>query len=226
MNILLAALNLVGYREHQPKEPLQLPPIPALDPFWTSPQPRISFNEELHEYRAEDGTRLPSVTEILRRVQIIDTAGFSRAAADFGKAVHEATARIDRGEGSLEDYEADDPMMPYLEAWQIYKDCYVAEILQIEQIVGSLEVGCAGTLDRLVLLKGVGYPVVIDLKTGKEKLWHRAQLGGYVVAAGKPYRRMAVYLREYGYANAIEFKEENDIIAFRGALEWVKEGKA
>lgn len=133
---------------------------------------------------------------------------------------------IDRGERRLEDYAAEHPMQPYLRAWQVFKEVYVVQILHIEQIVGGLEVGCAGTLDRLVLLKDGGEPVVIDLKTGREKLWHRAQLGGYVVAAGKPYRRMGVYLHENGYPNGIEFKEERDIRAFQGALEWVRAGKA
>jgi hypothetical protein len=228
---LVAALLGVGltplwYPDLRPKEPLPVPAFNTLEPVWTLPQVQIRFNAALHEYRAEDGTRLPSVTEILKRVGIIDTAGFSRKAADFGSSVHQATAAIDRGERRLEDYAAEEPRQPYLRAWQVFKECYVARILHIEQIVGGLEVGCAGTLDRLVLLKGGGEPVVLDLKTGKEKHWHRAQLGGYVVVAGKPYRRMAVYLDQRGWPNAVEFKEERDIRAFQGALEWVRAGKA
>jgi len=37
---------------------------------------------------------------------------------------------------------------------------------------------------------------------------------------------MAVYLHENGYANGIEFKEDGDLRAFQGALEWVLSGKA
>ena len=58
------------------------------------------------------------------------------------------------------------------------------------------------------------------------ELWPGAGRGDYVVAAGRPYRRMAVYLHETGYANGIEFKEKGDIRAFQGALEWVREGRA
>jgi hypothetical protein len=197
-----------------------------VDPAWTLPQVQIRFNAERHEYLAEDGTRLPSVTEILKRVGIIDTAGFSRKAADFGTSVHQATAAIDRGELRMEDYAAQDPRRPYLRAWELFKRLRIVQILHIEQIVGGLEVGCAGTLDRLVLLKGGGEPVVLDLKTGKERLWHRGQLAGYVVAAGRILRRMAVYLQPSGYAHGIEFTEEGDLRAFRGALAWVREGKA
>jgi hypothetical protein len=228
--LVLSRLPFWNRGGRRPKECLPAPvPVAAfniLQAAWTLPQPRISFNAERHEYRAEDGTRLPSVTEILKRVGIIDTAGFSRKAADFGTSVHQATAAIDRGERSLEDYAAEDPRQPYLKAWELFKRLRVSQVLCVEQIVGSLELGCAGTLDRLVLLKGGGAPVVLDLKTGKERLWHRAQLGGYVVASGRPYRRMAVYLHENGYANGIEFKEERDLRAFQSALEWVREGNA
>ena len=228
---LFAALLAVGitpfrHPELRLKELLPVPAFTILEPVWTLPQVQIRFNAALHEYLAEDGTRLPSVTEILKRVGIIDTAGFSRKSADFGKAVHQATAAIDRVERSLEDYAAEDPRQPYLGAWELFKRLRVAQILHIEQIVGGLEVGCAGTLDRLVLLKDGGEPVVLDLKTGKERLWHRAQLGGYVVAAGRLFRRMAVYLHPTGDAHGVEFKEERDICAFQGALEWVRAGKA
>lgn len=213
-------------RESRPRQTLPLPAPTVLVPDWSLPRVQIRFNAERHEYLAADGTRLPSVTEILKRVGIIDTAGFSRKTADFGTSVHEATAAIDRGERRLEDYAAQDPRRPYLRAWELFKRLRVAQVLNIEQIVGGLEVGCAGTLDRLVLLKGGGTPVVLDLKTGKERLWHRAQLGGYVVAAGRLFRRMAVYLHPSGYAHGIEFQEEGDLRAFRGALAWVREGKA
>ena len=230
---LLAGMLAVGlkplwYPELRLKETLPVPvaAFNALPSAWTLPQVQIRFNAALHEYLAEDGTRLPSVTEILKRVGIIDTAGFSRKAADFGTSVHQATAAIDRGERRLEDYAAEDPRQPYLKAWDLFKRLRVVQILHIEQIVGGLEVGCAGTLDRLVLLKDGGAPVVLDLKTGKERLWHRAQLGGYVVAAGRALRRMAVYLHPTGYANGIEFKEERDLRAFKSALDWVREGNA
>ena len=117
--LLAVALRPLKYPELRLKEPLPVPvaAFNALPAVWTLPQVQIRFNAALHEYLAEDGTRLPSVTEILKRVGIIDTAGLSREAARFGTAVHEATAAIDRGEKSLQDYAANDPMQPYLRAW-------------------------------------------------------------------------------------------------------------
>ena len=55
---------------------------------------RISFDPTLHQY-PEDGVALPSVTEILKRVGLLDTKGFSCESANFGTEVNEATTLID-----------------------------------------------------------------------------------------------------------------------------------
>ncbi|GAJ07536.1 unnamed protein product [marine sediment metagenome] len=180
----------------------------------------IQFDPVRHEYW-EGGVRLPSVTEILKRVGLLDTKGFSRESANFGTAVHDATAEIDLGQKRLEDFEGD-PMYTYLKAWIRFKEARHPEILEVEQIVGGVEVGCAGTLDRLVLLPWDPRPCVIDLKTGKAKLWHPLQLAGYCYAAQKEYRRMAVYINGYGAFRTEEFREdERDQRIFRGALDFM-----
>ena len=179
----------------------------------------IDFDPIRHEYR-EGGVRLPSVTEILKRVGLIDFRGSSRGPADFGTAVHEATALIDRGEMRLENYEGD-PKYQYLLAWERFKEAQHPTIIQIEQIVGGVEVGCAGTLDRLVLFPWDPRPCVIDLKTGKAKLWHPVQLAGYCYAAQKEYRRMAVHIDGRGLFRAQECREERDGRIFKGALDFI-----
>jgi len=162
---------------------------------------------------------LPSVTEILKRVSLADTTG-SRNAADFGTAVHEATAKIDRGQKRLEDYQGD-PMYGYLKAWTRFKENHHPVILEVEQIVGGVEVGCAGTLDRLALLPWDPRPWVLDIKTGKAKLWHPLQLAGYCYAAQKEYRRMAVYIDGHGVFRAEEYREERYLRIFKGALDFI-----
>jgi len=179
----------------------------------------IEFDPIRHEYR-EGGIRLPSVTEILKRVGLIDTRGFSRGPANFGTAVHEATALIDLGEKTLEDYATFDTYK-YLEAWCLFKETYHPVILEVEQIVGGVEVGCAGTLDRLALFPWDPRPWVLDIKTGKAKLWHPVQLAGYCYAAQKEYRRMAVYIDGYGVFRAQECREERDGRIFKGALDFI-----
>ncbi|MBA7585865.1 hypothetical protein ES708_27855 [subsurface metagenome] len=179
----------------------------------------IEFDPVRHEYW-EGGVRLPSVTEILKRVHIIDTRGFSRGPADFGTVVHEATALIDRGEIRLENYEGD-PKYQYLLAWERFKEAQHPTIIQIEQIVGGVAVGCAGTLDRLALFPWDPRPCVIDIKTGKSKLWHPVQLAGYCYCAQKEYRRMAVYIDGHGVFRAEEYREERDLRIFKGALDFI-----
>lgn len=55
----------------------------------------VSFNATLHQY-AEDGVVLPSVTQMLRAVGIINAAWHTPAHAAFDQQVHEATAQLDR----------------------------------------------------------------------------------------------------------------------------------
>jgi CRISPR/Cas system-associated exonuclease Cas4 (RecB family) len=179
----------------------------------------IDFDPIRHEYR-EGGVLLPSVTEILKRVGLIDFRGSSRGPADFGTAVHEATALIDRGEKTLEDYATFDTYK-YLEAWCLFNETYHPVILEVEQIVGGVEVGCAGTLDRLVLFPWDPRPCVVDLKTGKAKPWHAVQLAGYCYATQKEYRRMTVYIDGYGVFRAEEYREERDLRIFKGALDFI-----
>ena len=179
----------------------------------------IQFDPVRHEYW-EGGVRLPSVTEILKRVGLLDTKGFSRKSADFGTAVHEATAQIDLGQNTLEDYEGD-PKYRYLKAWELFKEGRHPVILEVEQIVGGVEVGCAGTLDRLALFPWDPRPWVIDIKTGKQKLWHPLQLAGYCYAAQKEYRMMAVYIDGHGVFRAEEYREERYLRIFKGALDFI-----
>ena len=179
----------------------------------------IEFDAMKHEY-TEDGVVLPSVTEILKRVGLLDTKGFNRKSADFGTAVHEATVLIDLGQKTVEEYE-DDPRYRYLKAWELFKETHHPVVLEVEQIVGGVEVGCAGTLDRLALFPWDSRPCVIDIKTGKAKPWHPVQLAGYCYAAQKEYRRMAVYIDGYGVFRAEEYQEERDRRIFKGALDFI-----
>ena len=180
----------------------------------------IEFDPIRHEYR-EDGVVLPSVTQVLKRVGLLDTKGFSRRSANFGTAVHDATALIDLGQKTVEEYE-DDPRYRYLKAWVLFKEIHHPVILEVEQIVGGVEVGCAGTLDRLALFPWDPRPCVIDLKTGKAKLWHPLQLAGYCYAAQEDYRRMAVYIDSHGFFWTEEYREDSrDLRIFRGALDFI-----
>ena len=103
----------------------------------------------------------------------------------------------------------------------LFKEIYYPVILEVEQIVGGVEVGCAGTPDRLALFPWDPRPWVLDLKTGKPKLWHPLQLAGYCYAAQKEYRMITVYIDRRGLFRVEEYREERYLRIFKGALDFI-----
>lgn len=179
----------------------------------------ITFDAELHRYYAEDGTRLRSVTEILRLAGLVDATHHFPAKAAFGNRVHEACAGRDRGDMSADGL---DPKVGYrLVAWWMYRETACIKVLEIEKVVGSKELGYAGTLDRVVELDGDKW--VLDLKTGSPCPWHQLQLAAYALAYGRPMRRMAVYLKPDCEVRTREFIAESDYEEFLRALAFVQE---
>lgn len=121
----------------------------------------LDFNEELHEYRI-GGKRLPSVTDICSII-----GGSFKAsdpvvmnAARRGTAVHELCEMYDYG--ILPD-EIPPELAGYLEAYIRFFRDYRAKWLQIEYPLGNMELGYAGTLDRMGFLSRE--LTVVDLKT-------------------------------------------------------------
>lgn len=178
----------------------------------------ITFNAQLHQY-SEDGVVLPSVSQVLRTAGLIDTRWQIPAAAAFGCRVHEATAAFDRGEKLFRDF--DSSIGPYLVGWWMFRETQAMRVLEIEKIIGSISLGYAGTLDRLVEMDGERW--VVDLKTGSSRPWHRLQLAAYAMAVGLPCRRMAVYLEGSCGARSREYSSSSDFEEFLAALQLVKE---
>lgn len=121
----------------------------------------LDFNEDLHEYRI-GGKRLPSVTDICS----IIGGSFNASdpvvmnAARRGTAVHELCEMYDYG--ILPD-EIPPELAGYIEAYMRFCRDYRAEWLQIECPLGNIDLGYAGTLDRMGFL---GRKLaVVDLKT-------------------------------------------------------------
>ena len=127
----------------------------------------LDFNKERHEYRLA-GTRLPSVTQVISPLQDfskIDPDVLERA-RQFGIAVHLACELWDQ---NILDIEALDPqLVPYLEAWKLFRNQTGLEIEGIEVKMASSIMGFAGKADRIGRIKkGRGMMrVVSDIKTG------------------------------------------------------------
>lgn len=127
---------------------------------------KVVFDEANHTYTV-DGVELPSVTHICRFLTH-DTAINARpwlrdAAADRGSRIHAYTAMIDYGE-PLVDEEIDIDCLGYVQAYRRFLKDYKPEWYGIETVMGSTELGFAGTCDRYGKVNGVN--TVMDIKTG------------------------------------------------------------
>ncbi len=182
----------------------------------------IVFDSLNHSY-TEGEVSLPSVTTVLKAEGFYNPQMFAEGAADRGTLVHLITQQVDEGTKELKDFYLN-PLYGYLLAWAGFITDTGAEILDCEIIVGGTDQGCAGTVDRLALIRGQEY--VLDIKSGAPMPWHAIQLAGYKFLLGKPLRRMCVYLKDTGKYRANECKDRYDETVWKSALisyRWKKE---
>ena len=152
----------------------------------------VVFDESTHTYTV-DGQVLPSVTEIIRFLHYDTAVGADKAmrdyAADRGTRIHEACTAYDF---DGEDAEVDADIVGYVQAYAAFKRDYgIADWLYYEKPIGSVELGFAGTPDRIGLIDGK--MAILDFKTGSNVNKHalEAQLNGYEVLAStteSPYK--------------------------------------
>ena len=114
----------------------------------------IVFDALNHTY-TEDETLLPSVTEILAAEGFYNPKQFTEGSANRGTEIHLVTQLLDEGKKTLADYTLDQ-FYPYALAWEKFKEDTGAEMLGIEVMVGGKDKGCAGTLDRLAVIRPKG----------------------------------------------------------------------
>lgn len=122
-------------------------------------------------------TTLPSVTEILAGVGLIDTDWFTEEARLKGSAVHRATELHDLG--TLDEASVDDRIAGRFRQYRRFLMETGCEILNVEHEVRH-SWGYVGHPDRLVNLGGrFG---VLDIKGTTPCPWHALQLQGYKAA--------------------------------------------
>lgn len=194
----------------------------------TNPKPDLLFDEPTHTYRV-DGVVIPSVTQILEAVGIIDYSHIPPAdrewALERGRMVHLYTQYDD--EGTLDDSAVDPRIRPYLEAWRAFRrdtGLILDKINGVEKRVYSRSHGYAGTLDRIgILARGIK-TVLVDIKTNKAEPWVKLQLAAYAGAVGPPplqITRVCVELRDDETYRVLTFSGANfnaDFADFLGAL--------
>ena len=130
----------------------------------------IAFDAGAHVYSLPDGTRVPSVTQILRATGVsTDFAVLPNREAierkrDIGIAVHSDAHAFDDGDLDWRTVHPD--VLPYVEAWAIFREQKKLAPLVRERAVWHPVLRYAGTLDGIFEQPGRPVPVLIDIKCG------------------------------------------------------------
>jgi hypothetical protein len=187
----------------------------------------LQLEERTHTYRV-DGVVLPSVTQVLEDVGIIDYSFLNpddRAHyLQRGSAVHLATQLDD--EGDLDEATVEPAIAPYLEAWRAFRLKSGFTPSRIEHRDYSQEYAYAGTLDRAGTFASKPATIyILDIKTGTAPWWVRVQLAAYAAFFEGPrkFPRFAVELHDDGtFRVSEEFPGrdwQKDFAVFTAALE-------
>lgn len=191
----------------------------------------LVVDEANHAYSWE-GRRLPSVTQVLR---VLDDFGdVPKDVLDFaafrGTAVHEATALADRDD--LDEESLDPELAGYVAAWRRFREESGFEPLLVEHRVVNLQLGYAGTVDRVGQLGG--RMALLDIKSGSRVPRSAGpQLAGYwealtwMVEHGYLERslrlhyrdRYVVHLRPEGRYSLVPMRDPRDRSIFAAALD-------
>lgn len=146
----------------------------------------LTFDPEAHAY-ALDGRPVPSVTQLIERADLINYDDVPpwqlEHAAQRGTAVHLATEFYD--DGDLDDESIDPEILPYVEAWRLFRRESGFKVLRSEVRVYSRRHQYAGTVDTIGLLNG--RLAMVEKKT--TAVLHPAT-AVQVTAYGKAYNEM------------------------------------
>ena len=165
-----------------------------------------------------------TVTELLKDEGFIDTQCFTEYYATRGTYVHKACELLDHDD--LEEAELDPVLIPYVSAWQRFKDESKFQIIEMETRLISETYQFTGKPDRIGLLNGC--PAIVDMKSGAVQRWTALQLAGYEILKGSPHKRFGVQLKDDGSYKLTEFKDRSDRGVFLAALsfyQWKNNGR-
>jgi hypothetical protein len=178
----------------------------------------VAFNEENHTYTLDDGTLVPSVTEIIHAVGLSKWRAGRHAKfyMERGKLLHTVAAWWDQG--CLDEDSVDPAVAPHLRAYKEFVTMNRSRIewLEIEEPLACESLRFAGTPDRVLLWDGKR--AILDLKTGSPAPWHQVQTAGYAMLAGNVQERLALYVGADAKWKLDTHEEPDDRSVFGAAL--------
>lgn len=182
----------------------------------------LRFEEEGHRY-FYDGRELPSVTRILKALNLIEEQHYANDYLKiFGQAVHTVCAMWSRGEHAkverLLARQENEPLRPRLAAWQDWCERFGFVAEHVELRICDPVCWYAGTLDILGRWDKDTRMVLPDLKTGKVEWWVTLQTAAYEQAARscgyiadpRPCVRIGLELRDNGRAYPTNYDLANN----------------
>lgn len=186
----------------------------------------IEFNEEEHIYK-QDGNIYPSVTQILKRVGIIDSAWYSEESAQRGIEIHKIIEKIGSRVDPLVIFDIDDEYLGYINAYLKFLNDNKPVIIEKEEPRININLGYAGKPDIIAWLNNK--KCIIDIKTGSQEKWHGIQLSAYklLLASDKVIQSLyCLYLQKNGIYRLVEYldKDYRDIwLAALTIYKWIEE---
>lgn len=178
----------------------------------------LTFDPETHTYRVGEEI-IPSVTQILKEVGLIDTSHFKPEHAERGTRVHEATQFWD--ETGMVDDTIPEELLGYLDAWRKFREETGFTPTHIEQSFFSKQ-GYAGTVDRIGKTHKIN-PILLDIKSGPPAPWHRLQLCAYSLLAKLElnipvWEAWGVHLKKDGIYSVEVYRNINDLADWLSVL--------
>lgn len=168
----------------------------------------LTFDEEHHKYYDGD-IELPSVTTITRfcSYDSINGKGIDPFYRDRGTLIHALCADYDFTDELPQGTGVDG----YLKAYADFKRDYRPKWDYIEHMIGSVELGFAGTIDRIGYIDG--QLAILDLKTSSKVnlVALTAQLTGYAWLIDKPIMLYGLQLQKKGDYRLIPVQADYDL---------------
>jgi hypothetical protein len=174
---------------------------------------RVRLSADNQHYLIQ-GRRYPRMTKVIavldpefQRVLAAIPDKMAEYAA-YGTAVHKITELDDRNQHKkvdafLREHSDKYPSLALnLAAWRCWVEATVKEFIAVEEYVWSDKLNCAGTVDRVAILKGDHRPSILDIKTSSTVTDTAfVQMAGYkrlynekAVGRAKAVRTVAVWM--------------------------------